>query len=314
MTQSGESAAILVGFDGSEDSRLALRWALLEGRAERRPVHLVHCYQALGVGSTQLAAAATALLEEGRGLCGDFPDVRVTTEVLENRGSSHAECLLKASIGVGMVVVGCRGHRAPQGLLWGSVSEYLSRHATCAVVTVRPPHDGNAHRVVLGLSLPEPTDAALDYAFRHAASHGVGLTAINVWHASGRRTAPPAVDGYVVGEADRHIAALDDLLEPWRARFPDVPVITESMGGRAASALRHASEHAALLVVGRREHGGIGLVRGSTSQSVLHHARCPVAVVGLTAVAARSAVALPQPVRDHRRPAAELATEQADGE
>lgn len=72
--------------------------------------------------------------------------------------------------------------------------------------------------------------------------------------------------------------------------------LAESVGGHAASVLRYASEHAALLVVGRPESGGISQLLGSMSQSMLHHAQCPVAVVGLTTSAVRSPA--PHPVSD----------------
>jgi len=179
-------------------------------------------------------------------------------------------------------VVGCRGHRSPLGVRWGSVSEHLSRYATCPVVTVRSPNDASATRVVLGLTLPEPTEGALEYAFEYAWHHGVGLTAINVWrehHASGAGPLYPG-EHYIALEPSRHLGALNDVLEPWRAKFPGVLVTAESVGGHAASVLRYASEHAALLVVGRPEGGGFSRLLGSISQSMLHHAQCPVAVVG----------------------------------
>ena len=45
-------------------------------------------------------------------------------------------------------------------------------------------------------------------------------------------------------------------------------------------ALLHFADTAQLVVVGSRGRGGFtGLVLGSTSQHLLHHAPCPVAVV-----------------------------------
>jgi len=299
VKQHAESGGVIVGLDGSDDSRLALRWALQEGQVSGRPVHVVHCHQSLGAAGEEIAARSRRLLDEGLELCRNYPNVPVTTEAIESHGSSTAATLLAASEKADIVVVGCRGHRSPKGLLWGSVSEHLSRHATCPVVTVRPPNDKDAHRVVLGLTVPEPTDGALEFAFEYASSRGVGLTAINIWHergASGTSVVSPA-EQYVALEADRRVAELDDVLESWRARFPDVLVTTETMSGHATSVLRYASEHAALLVVGRREKSGIGLLLGSISQSMLHHADCPVAVVGLTTRAVRSSLARPQSVK-----------------
>lgn len=64
------------------------------------------------------------------------------------------------------------------------------------------------------------------------------------------------------------------------ADHPDVELNTRLMSGQPARCLLLAAESAELLVVGSRGRGGFsGLLLGSVSQGVLHHAHCPVAIV-----------------------------------
>jgi nucleotide-binding universal stress UspA family protein len=69
-------------------------------------------------------------------------------------------------------------------------------------------------------------------------------------------------------------------LAPGRERFPEVDVVLEVTCGYPVAVLADASTRADLLVVGSRGLGAVGsTVLGSVSRGVLHHARCPVAVV-----------------------------------
>lgn len=63
-------------------------------------------------------------------------------------------------------------------------------------------------------------------------------------------------------------------------RYPDVVVRYEVLSGEPRETLIEASGNAQLMVVGARGLGGLaGLLLGSVSQAVLHHAHCPVIVV-----------------------------------
>ena len=74
--------------------------------------------------------------------------------------------------------------------------------------------------------------------------------------------------------------ALAAALQPWRERFPDVPVVEHVEMGSAGQVLLSLSGRAQLLVVGRRaDRSAVGARIGSVAHAVMHHAPCPVAVV-----------------------------------
>jgi nucleotide-binding universal stress UspA family protein len=138
---------------------------------------------------------------------------------------------------------------------------------------------------VVGIDGSPAGDKAVAFAFVEAALHEAGLVAVHAWtipsarmpaarEASVRNTNRPA--GLAQGE-ERLLA---EVLAGHRERYPDVTVRQEGVHGGAREALIEESRSARLMVVGARGRGGFaGLLLGSVSQALMHHAHCPVAVV-----------------------------------
>jgi nucleotide-binding universal stress UspA family protein len=136
---------IVVGVDGSDGSRAALRWAHAEAVLRGCPLDVVTVWQypvmtslpAFGAvpPPEDLSGAADASLEailrdEGVATTDAVP---VTATVAEG---SAAGALLAAADDADLLVVGTRGHGGFAGLLLGSVSRQCTAHSPCPVVVV----------------------------------------------------------------------------------------------------------------------------------------------------------------------------------
>ena len=134
---------IVVGVDGSEHSRRALRWALDEAKLRHlgcRVVHAWHYSSAaanpyLGMPLPEAEAAASGILEQELALT-TGSGVAVNGQLVE---MNAADALVDASVGAEMLVVGCRGRGSLAAAVLGSVSTACIRHARCPVVVVRTP-------------------------------------------------------------------------------------------------------------------------------------------------------------------------------
>ncbi|MEV5379350.1 universal stress protein [Streptomyces nondiastaticus] len=123
--------------------------------------------------------------------------------------------------------------------------------------------------VVAGLGHHDPHGPLLDFAFEAAALRS---TVLRLVRTAGRTPA---------GDREPHDAsALAASLRPCRALWPAVEVEEWFSTGPAVPHLLEASDDAQLLVVGRRENRPFPVTRiGPVTHGVLHHARCPVAVI-----------------------------------
>lgn len=150
MTPGGAQPRIVVGVDGSDNSRQALEWALAEARLRGAHVVAVHAWlepASVAIGSVVSSAGAELDVFEdvaGRTMSDLLASVDATglADPIESHvvGSTPAKAVLDAAVGADLVVVGSRGRGGFTGLLLGSVSQQVAHHAPCPVVIVPRPH------------------------------------------------------------------------------------------------------------------------------------------------------------------------------
>jgi nucleotide-binding universal stress UspA family protein len=279
---------IVVGLDGSTESDAALRWAAHEAQRHGARLTVLHAHD-------PVQHAYDTPLEEvyERGLV-HIAKVIVDSAVTEVRSleptvwvhgettsTAAAAALIRASGTGAMVVVGSRGRGGFTGLLLGSVSQHVATHAAGPVVVVRAQPGQADGPVVVGVDESDGTGHALDVAFEEAALRDAGIVVLHAYlpdvRTWGLDLLPEVEDEHVrrTIELDR----LNDIVEPWRKRFPAVDVEVAAVDGQAAARLIDASATARLMVVGSRGRGGFtGLLLGSVGLQLLHHAGCPVLI------------------------------------
>ncbi|GLY75570.1 universal stress protein [Actinoallomurus iriomotensis] len=274
-----ELSPVVVGVDGSDPSRVALRWAAEEAVRRGRPLRIMHALEPWGevpfypvpMMTEILQQAGGAILEQAIGeVRGWEPGLPVTTALVAEPASV---ALRRQAEEAYEVVVGHRGRGGFASLLLGSVSLHTAGYADAPVVVVRDGDGPERRRIVVGIDLSEHAATALRYAFEAAVVREASLRVIYAW-------CPPEGPYAVmeVGELAQvaHREA-HDIVAPWRDRYPQVAVAEDCPRDHPVKALVAASADADLIVVAARGHTGLRL--GSVSHGLIHHARCPVAVV-----------------------------------
>ncbi|MEI2775630.1 MAG: universal stress protein [Tetrasphaera sp.] len=290
---------ILVGFDGSKESALALDWAIATAQRDGHELILVHSlpvevnssfdpvteWLPLGPGTAPwleadgLAPAVTAL-----------GDDRVRVVRVVGPPSAH---LVELSREAHLVVTGTRGRGALAAGVLGSTAYAVAAHAHCPVVIVRGSQpaghalqSGPDHPVLVGVDDVEHTGAALDAAADEAVKSGAELRIVRVVHfepwAWAYAESKDAEQLYLSALEREATEILREAQERVQARQVGLNVTTAILRGNQGHALADEARDidAGLVVVGSRGRGGFaGLALGSVSHAVIHFMARPVMVV-----------------------------------
>ncbi|MCX4776588.1 universal stress protein [Streptomyces sp. NBC_01264] len=156
------------------------------------------------------------------------------------------------------------------------------------VVLVRAEEDDgeNAARtpygeIVVGVDIHQSCDRVLAFAFEEASRRDCALRAVHGWKLPPASGYSPVLKASVAREVDHTVAEmLDDMLMPWRMKFPDVRLEEQTFIGSAGRELVQATTGADLVVIGRRiRRSPMGTHLGPIAHAVLHHTAAPVAVL-----------------------------------
>ncbi|ALO65729.1 universal stress protein UspA [Arthrobacter alpinus] len=291
---------IVVGIDGSKQSNCALIWAAREAKLRKVPLHLVTAYTvpifaASGldggyatVDDDVIRQGAEAVLRESAATVAHL-DIEMDARV-EN--GDAAGVLLELSETAELLVFGSRGRGGFIGRLLGSVSSALPAHAKCPTVTVPlscaprleagPGKSGvEIEKVVtVGVDGSDQARYAVLVAAEQAQRAGCSLRIICAVqpYTGSLAWLPAPVDREALFA---EIRLQLDAGEKWlRNHFPKLPIEVQLLEGSAVEELVKATETTELVVMGTRGRGGFaGMMLGSTTDGVRHHAKGPIMVV-----------------------------------
>ena len=282
-----DRGTVVVGIDGSDGCRLALKWAADEAR--RRGATLRVMYAQLHPPEHPPAwyepgdsegSPGQAVVDDAVGLAATrHPSLTVQGEVV---AWPAALVLTSVSRDADLLVVGARGLGGFKELLLGSVSDQCVQYAHCPVAVVHgaseDPSYGSAEpRLVVGIDGSPGSARALRWALHEARIRSAAVEAVFAWNY-------PALHAGLRGPTDKYRTAADLMVASatsWAAEWePDVPFHATASAGSAVPALIEASRGADLLVVGSQGQGGFhDALLGSVAHQAARHATCPVVVV-----------------------------------
>jgi nucleotide-binding universal stress UspA family protein len=272
---------IVVGVDATAESQIALRWAVEAAEARGLAVRVVRAYLDEMLRWPAVMAEGQLPAPMPVDLYQDELDaaVRYVRDRLGYDGGTGwladadpADAILVEAAEAEMVVVGTRSRNKLSAVMLGSVATAVASKAPCPVVVVRG--ERRTGPIVVGTDGSPDSEDAVAFAFEEAGRTGDAVKVVYCWQPQQEHVDP------IESTHELLTNWLAESVAPYREKYPAVTVNASVLEGRPAARLVELSEDASLVVVGSRGRGGVtGLLLGSVSQSLLHHADSPVAVV-----------------------------------
>jgi nucleotide-binding universal stress UspA family protein len=155
MAENMRQRRIVVGIDGSEQSKDALQWAMRQAELTGAVLDAINAWEVpvnLGWAPADIGWISGWPDAEDRAKASERLLNEVLYEVVKTRSpvpmhtravpGHPAPVLLEAAKDADLLVLGSRGQGGFVGALLGSVSQYCVCHATCPVVVIRGAEQG----------------------------------------------------------------------------------------------------------------------------------------------------------------------------
>ena len=272
----------VVGLDGSEESELALRWAVAVASLADVPVRAVEAWEYPKLSVVPGTAPLVSPAEMDERTATDVRDL--VTKVLgvvprslsiEALRGPAAAAILQTLTTDSVLVLGSRGRGGFTGLLLGSVSRECLEYAPCPVVIVRqdrPPVERDGV-ILVGKDGSDGAAKALDWAVTFGQMTGARVAAAYAWEA-GVSEVNPRLHKRLRAEAQSS-------LETWISGSSAEVGSIEVEGEARAKLVELAGRlDAKLVVVGRRGTSRLrGLRTGGVTSYLVSNSPTTVAVI-----------------------------------
>jgi nucleotide-binding universal stress UspA family protein len=263
------ASAVVVGVDGSQAAKSAVRWAIDEAINRDVPLRLVHVTDVdqrpaedfrreIEYAEKCLGAATAVVAAVGK-------PVKVQTDIL---WGAVSRVLIDESRSSALFCVGAVGADGHAGELLGSTAAALAENAHCPVAIIRSSDDKSARGanwIVVVVNDHPDNDEVIECALDEARLRHAPVLAVGVW----------AED---LGESSYD--ELDHRVDKGKLRYPDVqihPVATRGSIGQFLES--HADEAVQLAVLGESDVDQIAyLVWPQSNQNSQHGGRSVLVV------------------------------------
>lgn len=310
MTSSNETSnlGVVVGFDGSPQSKHALQWAARAAARRDVPLTVASAYLfpysdymhtvAPGPDDMPSRKIAESMLDEARQQL-DADSHQAKVEYVAMIGDATA-ALVDLSRDADLMVIGRRGMGRFWGRILGSVAAALPAYAKCPTVIVHAPEDAerkagdysqapdpaaDTRPICVGVDSSEHARNAAMVAAEEAKQLGVELEVAhaqpplvgtsNVWYLQQYED----LEQQTTANTTEFLTAEIEFLQE---QFPGIVMKPVVLQGPPGEAMIERTEKSQLTVLGTRGRGGFtSLLLGSVSRTTLEQARGTVMVVPL---------------------------------